>query len=95
MSCTTENLSSKLVISICDGRKLGHICNYEVDLCDGKITAVFVPAEVGFFGIGKNADIRIPWDKIKKIGEDAILAEVPPRIVSCAAPQKRKWFKFQ
>ena len=79
MACNTNGLSSKTVISLCDGRRLGHICNYEIDLECGKITAVYVPGTTSLFSFGKNKDIRIPWDKIRKIGEDAILAEVPPR----------------
>ena len=39
MACNTNSLSNKIVISVCDGRKLGHICNYEVDLCNGCIAA--------------------------------------------------------
>ena len=93
MACNTNSLSRKLVISVCDARKLGHICNYEVDLCDGRITAVFVPGDTGFWGISKGRDIRIPWENIKKIGEDAILAEVPP-LTDCRQPpkDKHKWF---
>lgn len=94
MACNTNSLSRKIVISVCDARKLGHICNYEVDLCDGKITAIFVPIDTGFFGLGKTQEMRIPWDKIKKIGEDAILVEAPPPVSDCHQPprQKRKWF---
>ena len=54
---------------------------------------MFVPGEGGFLGFGRSADIRIPWDKIKKIGEDAILVEVPPFVPECAPPrEKRRWF---
>ena len=67
MACNTNSLSGKIVINICDARKLGHICNYELDLCDGRITAVFVPGDGGFLGFGRSGDIRIPWDCIKKI----------------------------
>ena len=93
MACNTNSLSRKIVISVCDARKLGHICNYEVDLCEGRITAVFVPGESSAFGFRRSADIRIPWEKIKKIGEDAILVEVPLFVPECAPPkEKRRWF---
>lgn len=93
MACNTNSLSGKIVINVCDARKLGHICNYELDLCEGKITAVFVPGDGGFFGFSKSSDIRIPWDKIKKVGEDAILVELPIRPVDCNhPPQKRRRF---
>ncbi len=95
MACNTNSPSNKIVISVCDGRKLGHICNYEIDLCNGCITAIFVPGEGGHFGFGRSNDLRIPWDKIQKIGDDAILVDVPPHMPECNCPPpppKRKWF---
>ena len=92
MACNTNSLSGKIVINVGDARRLGHICNYELDLCDGRITAIFIPGEGGFFGFGRQSDIRIPWDKIKKIGEDAILVEIPPRPIDCASPPKKRRF---
>ena len=95
MACNTNSLNSKIVISICDGKKLGHICNYEVDLCDGRITAIFVPGE-SLRLFGKAEERRIPWEKIQRIGEDAILVDIPAGIpnreCACPPPQKRKWF---
>ncbi len=93
MSCTTDILSSKTVISTCDGRRLGYICNYEVDPCDGKITAIFVPGESTHI-FSRTPELRIPFCKITKIGEDAILVDIPPNAGSCAfcqgnSPRKR------
>ena len=90
MACNTNALSGKVVINICDAKRLGHICNYEIDLCDGRISAVFVPSKNGFLNFSRNNDIRIPWDRIKKIGEDAILVEVLPRPSECTAPSQKK-----
>ena len=90
MACNTNALSGKIVINVCDARKMGHIVNYELDLCDGSITAIFVPGDCGLFGFSRGADIRIPWDKIKKIGEDAILVEMPPRPAECERPPQKK-----
>lgn len=97
MACNTNSLNNKIVISVCDGRKLGHICNYEIDLCNGCITAIFVPGECGRFGFGRGSELRIPWDKIQKIGEDAILVDVPAHVPECncnCPPQqpKKRWF---
>lgn len=93
MACNTNSLSAKLVINICDARRLGHICNYEIDLCEGRIVAVFVPGDCGFFGFARGHEIRIPWERIKKIGEDAILVELPAVTGECRqTPPKKKWF---
>ncbi len=92
MACTTDSLSEKIVISVCDGRRLGHITNYEIDLACGTVTAVFVPSETGFFPFFRQSRLRIPWDKIKKIGEDAILCDVPPHVPECCTG-KNRWFR--
>ena len=92
MACNTNSLSGKIVINVCDAKKLGHICNYELDLCDGRITAVFVPGDGSPFYLGRRNDIRIPWENIKKIGEDAILVELAPRPVDCQTPPKKRRF---
>ena len=45
----------------------------EFNVCDGKLTAIVVPVEGGFLGLGTKGSIVIPWDKIVRIGEDVIL----------------------
>ena len=42
-------------------------------VCDGKLTAIIVPVEGGFLGLGSKERIVIPWEKIVRIGEDVIL----------------------
>ena len=94
-ACTTEGLGRKIVIRVCDGKKLGHICNYEIDSCEGKISAIFVPSEDSRRLFSRTPEFRIPWCKIEKIGEDTVFVDVPPGIgeCSCAHPQKKhKWF---
>ena len=94
MACNTNSLSMKTVINICDARTLGHIVNYEIDLCDGRILAVFVPGDCSFVGFSRAEDIRIPWDCIKKIGEDAVLVDIPPRPCDTFhQKEKRRFFK--
>ena len=90
MACNTNSLSCKVVINVCDARKLGHICNYEIDLCSGRITAIFVPSDSGLLSFTRRGDIRIPWECIRKVGEDAILVELPHRPVDCADPPPKK-----
>ena len=93
-ACTTDALSCKTVIRMCDGKQLGHICNYEIDSCDGRITAIFVPAEGSRKLFARTPEFRIPWNKIDKIGEDTVFVDVPPGIGDCAccrSEKKRKW----
>ncbi|MDD3920023.1 MAG: YlmC/YmxH family sporulation protein [Eubacteriales bacterium] len=80
MACTTfSELRRKEVINICDGARLGRICDLELDDCDGTISAVIVPGESRFMGILKsNEELVIPYCKLKKIGDDVILVELIP-----------------
>lgn len=72
----TSDLRSKEVINTVDGRRLGHICDIEINVETGKLTAIVVPGNGKFLGIfGKNEEMVIPWEKINKIGLDVILVE--------------------
>ena len=65
-------------VNISDGRKLGAVVDVDIDLESGRLRAIVVPGPRGMFSIfGRNEDIVIPWDKIKRIGQDVILVERP------------------
>jgi YlmC/YmxH family sporulation protein len=73
-----SDLRVRDVINIADGRRLGLICDVELDLQHGRITALVVPGPARFFGLfGRERDYVIAWDDIVKIGEDVILVDVP------------------
>ncbi|MBE3520298.1 MAG: YlmC/YmxH family sporulation protein [Firmicutes bacterium] len=75
-----SDLSSRDVINTVDGRKLGNIVDIEFDLTSGRITAVIVPGPARGLGIfGRGDDYVIPWENVKKIGEDVILVELAER----------------
>lgn len=72
----TSDLKLKEVINVLDGKRLGTITDIEIDVDAGKLTAIVVPGAGRFLGLfGRNDDIVIPWEKIKKIGFDVILVE--------------------
>ncbi|HHT71719.1 MAG: YlmC/YmxH family sporulation protein [bacterium] len=74
----TSELRTREVINISDGRKLGAVVDVDIDLESGRLRAIVVPGPRGMFSIfGRNEDIVIPWDKIKRIGQDVILVERP------------------
>ena len=77
--CCVESLSRKDVINIKDGCRLGCVCDVDIDVCDGKVLALVIFGRTKFFGIfGREDDLVIPWDNIKKIGEDIILVDCEP-----------------
>ena len=71
--CCIADLRDKEIINLCDGRKLGCVCDVEIDTCDGKVVAIVASGDQSGFCFGKNDEITIPWDKIEKIGEDIII----------------------
>jgi len=95
--CSTCELKDKEVINLCDGRRLGYISDFEIELCTGRITAIYVPEDGGYFGFKRGEKIVIPWENIQTIGEDAILVEacIPTaQIFSEDTNQKKKKFGF-
>lgn len=74
-------LSCKEVINICDGTRYGAVNDVEVDCTCGKIISLIVHGRSGFFSaFSKCNDIIIPWDAIKRIGDDIILVDFEPGI---------------
>ncbi len=74
----TSDLKLKEVVNILDGKRLGPISDIEIDVENGRLTAIVVPGTGKFLGLfGRNEDVIIPWDKINKIGFDVILVETP------------------
>lgn len=76
----SSDFRTKEVINIRDGRRLGNIIDMEFNLHEGRITAIVVPETSRFLGLLREEDdIVIPWERIKKIGDDVILVDVETR----------------
>lgn len=72
-----SDFQTKDVINIVDGKKLGQIGDLELDLRQGRIEAIVIPAPGRFFGLmGNGNDVVIPWRNIVKIGEDVVLVRL-------------------
>ncbi|HZK18577.1 MAG TPA: YlmC/YmxH family sporulation protein [Clostridia bacterium] len=72
-----SDLRSREVINIVDGRRLGVIKDIDIDPEEGRITALILPGPGRLLGIlGRNEDLVVPWERIKKIGIDVILIEL-------------------
>ena len=78
MFCSFCALREKEVVGICDGKRYGCVQDLEFDLCCGKIVAILVPGGESGFHFGKKSFIRIPYDRIEKIGDDIILVSYSP-----------------
>lgn len=81
MKIRLEELRYKEVISVTDGCRFGFVEDAELELDDGRVTALIIPGRRRLFGLlGREADRRISWDMVKRFGEDVILVEDAPHI---------------
>lgn len=75
---STQDIRNKEIINIADGKSLGFVSDIELNLEKGRIEAIVVPAQRGFFSLfSKENEYVIKWKDIRKIGEDVILVELP------------------
>ncbi|MDQ0217163.1 YlmC/YmxH family sporulation protein [Peribacillus cavernae] len=66
----------KDIVNISDGKKLGNLSDLEINISTGAIEAIIITNSGKLMGLfGKDEDIIIPWNKIKKIGADVIIVE--------------------
>ncbi|MCL2408883.1 MAG: YlmC/YmxH family sporulation protein [Oscillospiraceae bacterium] len=77
MKCKLVDLRCKEVINIHNGFRLGFVCDVIIDVLTGHMAAILVPGPCRFFGVfGREDDYLIPWECIRKIGDDIILVNV-------------------
>ena len=77
MYCRVADLRYKEVINLYDGLRLGYVCDVLINSDCGQVLAIIVPGALRFFGLfGREDDYVIPWECIRRIGEDIILVEV-------------------
>ena len=76
MESRIAQMRYKEVISLSDGTRFGFVDDMEVDLDSGKVRRLIIPGRRRLFGLlGREEDISIPWEQVKRFGEDIILVE--------------------
>ena len=71
-----SELKQKEVIHTGDGERMGFVSDIEVDEITGRVISICVPGAYKILGLfGKEPDRVIPWEQIKKIGDDLIMVE--------------------
>jgi len=92
MHCFIADLRLKEVINICNGHRLGFVCDVKIDVRDGRVVAIVIPGPCKFFGLfGREDDFLIHWDEIRRVGDDIILVEVEGDYKRHHR-EKKKWF---
>ena len=70
-------LREKEVINTCDCKRLGCVTDVVIDLCRGSLEAIIIPGPGKICGfLGSDSEYIIPFECIKKMGDDIILVEI-------------------
>ena len=73
---STCQLREKQVVNVYDGTVLGYPSDFELDIREGRITALVLHISSGFLGFFSREELVIPWCMVECIGEDAILVRL-------------------
>ena len=88
METSFTELKQRDTINICDGKRLGKVCDVVFSFPEGKVQGIVVPGGKGFrWGRG---EMFIELRQIVKIGEDVVLVELKNSPPSCE-PKRDKW----
>ncbi|NLJ99336.1 MAG: YlmC/YmxH family sporulation protein [Tissierellia bacterium] len=74
-----NDLGGKELVNLNNGERLGIIadCDIIVDIKTGKLLTLLVPERRLQFSIfGQSEHKEIPWDSIRKIGNDMVIVEI-------------------
>lgn len=70
-------LREKEVINTCNCKRLGCVADVSLNLCNGCLESIIIPGPGKICGfLGSDSEYIIPFECIKKIGEDIILVEI-------------------
>ena len=84
METSYTELKCKEVINLCDGKRLGKVCDVVFTYPEGRVQGIVAPGGRGFrFGKG---DLFIDLKNISKIGIDVVLVDIR----SAPKPEKKK-----
>ena len=92
MKFRVQDLRYKEVVNICDGLRMGFVCDVILNAATGQILALVVPGPCRFLGIFmREDDYVIPWECIRKLGDDMILVERPGEYRRERRPRRPWW----
>ena len=80
MRTRIAELRWKEVVDVQNGSRFGYVEDLEVDLGSGQVRALVLPGRRRLFGLlGREEDRYIPWESVRRFGEDTILVEHAPQ----------------
>ncbi len=76
MQSRFSELRNKEVIHVCEGCRLGYVSDLIFEQPSGRICALIIPGPCRFLGLfGRQDDYVIPWQCVRKVGEDIVLVD--------------------
>lgn len=76
MKSRLADLRDKEIIDVENGSRFGCVRDVEIDWEVGKVGALVVPGRPRLFGLfGREEDVVIPLDAVRRFGEDIILID--------------------
>lgn len=76
MTQRLTELRYKEIIDVSDGTRFGFVGDAEVDWSEGRVRALVVPGRLRLFGLlGREEDFVVPFEAVKRFGEDIILVD--------------------
>ena len=93
MPCRLQELRKKEVINANDGCRIGYVDDLEIDTKNARVVAIVIYGRMKWFWriFGGCDDCRIPWDRIRLIGEDAILVDYSVQKMAKKAKNRHKF----
>lgn len=73
----TSDLRKLDVINMEEGRYLGNVCDVDLDPDTGRVLALVVDEgrPFRFLGVGRAADLEVPWKDVVLVGVDVVLVK--------------------
>ena len=70
------------VVNINNGRRLGFVSDADVNFKTGQLEAIVIAGAGKILGFSrKSGELIIPFEKVKKIGDDIIIVDIEERIL--------------
>ena len=77
MKCTFSQLRDKEIINTATGSRIGFVDDMEIDTDTGKVCSLIICGRQRLMGIlGRDDDMVISCEDIKKIGTDTVLVKI-------------------
>lgn len=73
-----SDLRNMRIVNMANGKVLGKISDLVMDVNRGYVKAIVLPGGARWPAfLSREKEVEVPWENIKKIGQDVIIVDVP------------------